>query len=221
VAEKLAIVHRLRRPPGLLLDVGCAAGEFLDGARSQGWDVEGIEYDPQTAERTRRERSIPVRAGAIEEVALPDGVSVCTFWASLEHLTEPLLALRRVREVLIPGGCAIVLVPNFASWEARLGGEYWPHLDVPRHLYHYEPDTLRRLLEAAGFQAVDVTTPSTHLSVSHWLRVMTRGRTFPAALERALGLGFWPLEALLCSLAARAGRNHSLLAVGKTEAPSQ
>ena len=49
-------------------------------------------------------------------------------------------------------------MPNLSSWQARLFGRHWQHLDVPRHLYHFTPGTLARLLIDAGFQIVRSST---------------------------------------------------------------
>ena len=46
----------------------------------------------------------------------------------------------------------MLAVPNFASLQARLGGEHWFHLDLPRHVFQFTPQTLTRLLRDAGFE---------------------------------------------------------------------
>ena len=138
VSEKLRIVNNYAKTPGLLVDVGCAAGEFLVEARKAGWNVCGIEYSQETARRIASELDMDIRSGSILDVELPSKVKVCTFWASMEHIGDPRLALDRISEVLEENGIVIVLVPNYGSWESRVLCKRWPHLDIPRHLYHFE-----------------------------------------------------------------------------------
>jgi SAM-dependent methyltransferase len=94
------------------------------------------------------------------EIVVGDAVSApvdgpfdaITMWHVLEHLPEPLAALERAAELLAPGGRLVVSVPNNDSWQARLGGDDWLHLDIPRHIYHFTPGSLSQLVERAGFR---------------------------------------------------------------------
>jgi SAM-dependent methyltransferase len=65
--------------------------------------------------------------------------------------------VEHVARLLRPGGVLLIAVPNFASPEARIGRAGWFHLDVPRHLVHLTPSTLRAILGSAGFRPVKVT----------------------------------------------------------------
>jgi hypothetical protein len=76
---------------------------------------------------------------------------VVTIWHVLEHLPEPRVVLEGVRRLLAPSGRLVVEVPNFGSWQARLGGADWFHIDVPRHLLHFDRRALEGLLTRAGF----------------------------------------------------------------------
>jgi hypothetical protein len=69
----------------------------------------------------------------------------------------PQAAARQLHSILKPGGVLVISVPNFDSLQARLFRSRWFHLDVPRHLFHYTPSSLTKLLETAGFAVVDVT----------------------------------------------------------------
>ena len=61
-------------------------------------------------------------------------------------------------EWLKPGGIFYVLVPNVDSAEARVFGSYWHGLELPRHLFHYSPASLKFLAESAGLQEVSLET---------------------------------------------------------------
>ena len=76
----------------------------------------------------------------------------------LEHLYEPRRVMARVGEWLKPGGIFYVQVPNVDSAEARVFGSYWHGLELPRHLFHYSPASLKFLAESAGLREVSLET---------------------------------------------------------------
>lgn len=91
------------------------------------------------------------------DAVLPAAVyDAVTLWHSLEHLDDPLAALRHLRPALRPGGILLVEVPNAAGWAARGSGAYWLHLDLPRHRFHFTPASLRLLLKKAGFEGATI-----------------------------------------------------------------
>lgn len=144
-------------PGGKLLDIGCSGGGYLVEMRKLGWDVFGVEMDPDM-ERLG-ELGLDVRAGAAE-VAMaefPDEhFDVVTAWHVLEHLFDPSRVLREAFRVLKPGGRLMLEVPNFNCPSRTALRTYWAGLDLPRHLYHFAPKTLERLLRKVGFQEVQV-----------------------------------------------------------------
>jgi SAM-dependent methyltransferase len=156
---RLQIVEQVwRQPPGRLLDVGCGKGRFLVAARQAGWQSTGIEP-------TERSWRVAVETYGLEvlhellrdDLFPPEHFEVVTMWHTLEHIPDPVAALRTVEHWLVPGGLAVVAVPNIASLQARLGGPLWFHLDPPRHLSHFTPRTGARLFSEAGFE-----TPRAH-----------------------------------------------------------
>lgn len=146
-----AIRHYFPRP-GRALDVGCATGEFLEILRRQGWDVAGIEPNPRAAQQARaRLGAEAIRVVPLEEAFFPPATfDLITLWDVLEHLADPLHALRRLASWLRPGGLLALGVPNLESWDAHLFGPAWIGWDAPRHLYLFPDSTLREMLSAAG-----------------------------------------------------------------------
>ena len=150
-----------------LLDVGCGAGAFLRFARDRAWEVDGTDVVV-----TDWARASDVRVWEGELPAIPFGdarFDVVRFNHVLEHTRDPLVELRRARELVTPGGLLLVGVPNLAglsprlkSWQSRLGlkTKRWRHYAALHHLWFFTPATLRRLAEAAGFEVVWWETPS-------------------------------------------------------------
>jgi 2-polyprenyl-3-methyl-5-hydroxy-6-metoxy-1,4-benzoquinol methylase len=141
--------------PGRVLDVGCGRGFLLDAFRRRGWTVEGTEMSEASSAHAREILGIPVRIGPLESLGLPAAsFDAVTLWHVLEHVTTPGSMLAEIRRILKPGGVLLVSVPNFGSPEARITGPGWFHLDVPRHLVHFTPETLDAALRSAALEPV-------------------------------------------------------------------
>lgn len=144
--------------PGRILDVGCGNGAYLASLATCGFDVLGVEISPRAAGLVRG-RGLPVLVGDFLEVPLPAGAfDVVAMNHYLEHSPDPRASLRRARAVLREGGRLVVGVPNFASWARRAFGEDWSDLELPRHLFHFTPKGLGRLVQECGF-AVEAILP--------------------------------------------------------------
>jgi SAM-dependent methyltransferase len=144
--------------PGRLLDIGCGDGSFVHHMARYGWDATGIDFSRSALEIARRTRSGGrFLHGALEDHAFPAGrLDLVTFWQVLEHIAEPRPLLCRSHELLRRGGLLVAAVPNIEGLSSQLTGERWWGLDVPRHLVHYSPSTLRRSLEWAGFRVLRI-----------------------------------------------------------------
>ncbi|MGN6257813.1 MAG: class I SAM-dependent methyltransferase [Solirubrobacterales bacterium] len=184
-----------QRPPGRLLDVGCGTGDLAAIFGRRGWSVAGIEPSAAAAEHAR---AIGVEAvtGTLADVPWGDGeFDAILFNHSLEHIDEPARALAEAARLLRPGGLLAIAVPNFGSWHRRFFGSAWFQLDLPRHLQHFDRNSLSALVEAAGLRPVETTTASMRPSPLGSLQYATLGRL------RFEGRGFrllaWALAPLL------------------------
>ncbi|MGQ9599812.1 MAG: class I SAM-dependent methyltransferase [Anaerolineae bacterium] len=160
-AWRYGVGKRLRavaafQPPGRLLDVGCADGAFVAFAREQGWDAYGVELNPVAAAFCRDTLNLPVITGDLLQAAYPpayfDGV---TLWSVLEHLHDPMAALREIHRILRPGGLVVLATPNPRSVDARLFGPAWVGYDMPRHLYIFPDEVLEQMLSQTGFRILE------------------------------------------------------------------
>ena len=133
----------------VLLDIGCGDGHFLKAASKRGWKVAGTDLNPQAAAAAGLEVSSSL--SGVERLA---PFRCITLWHSLEHLRNPRESLLELVRLLSPCGALIVAVPNAQGWQARLFGPNWIHLDVPRHLFHFGPSALKRLLGGAGLEVI-------------------------------------------------------------------
>jgi len=144
----------LRRlpPTGLALEVGAGTGWMLRALRERGWRALGNERSLEAALAARAAAGVPIFVGDLGAVRPAPALDLVIMFHVLEHLADPLAELRAVARRLRPGGALVLGLPNIASWQARLAGRHWMHLDVPRHLCHFTPDSIERALAVSGYR---------------------------------------------------------------------
>jgi len=179
------IMRGIREPHGAnrLLDVGCGSGQLLEVYRTLGWHVCGIELSPPACAACR-ERELRVHQGTVFDA--PFGAQqfdLILLSHVIEHVLDPVAVLRRVAEFLAPEGKIIVTTPNLRGIGFFIYGSCWFHLDAPRHLFLFDPRTLRHLAQRAGLtvaRAVTESSPRTLCESRHYSR--TQGQQLPANL---------------------------------------
>lgn len=155
--DLLEVRQHLDGGPRRLLDVGCWTGSLLDAATELGWDAAGVEPSSWAAGRAV-ERGHEVTVGTLDDVELaPSSVQVVACCDVLEHLDDPVQALRRIFELLEPGGLLFATVPDAGSALARLLGRRWWSV-LPMHVQHFTRSSLVAALTAAGFEVVALHT---------------------------------------------------------------
>jgi SAM-dependent methyltransferase len=131
----------------LLLDLGCANGDFPRFMQQLGWEVEAVEVSPNSKPifdfKVYKEefKEIPIYEPRYDAI---------TAWAVLEHVHDPMSYFKKAARVIKPGGIFVFLVTNFKSLSSRcLFLE-----DVPRHLYFFTEATVREYLAVSGFNLI-------------------------------------------------------------------
>ena len=156
---------------GRLLDFGCGGGAFLKTMADRGWQVTGLDASVGAAKSVQEDLGLTVLTGSLPHPELmPGSFDVVTMWQSLEHVHRPLAVLREAYQLLVPGGRLIVATPNIESLPFYWFGSSWFGLDLPRHLTHFTPKSLREMLETTGFRVGTVRL----LRHSDWLRSSAR-----------------------------------------------
>jgi 2-polyprenyl-3-methyl-5-hydroxy-6-metoxy-1,4-benzoquinol methylase len=162
--HRLNARRRLRRlaglcDPGNLLDVGCAAGFFVDEAARKGWAARGIDVSEPMIEWGRAELGADIAVGSLLDATADRTESCVTMWDYIEHALDPRGDLERAHARLRPGGVLALSTGDVASVLARVSLAGW-HLMTPRHHnYFFSPATLRRLLRDVGFEVVEIRHP--------------------------------------------------------------
>jgi SAM-dependent methyltransferase len=200
--------------PGRALEIGCASGAFLKKMEARGWRVSGIEPSAAAAE-TARKLGLTVHVGPLETAPAPDEpLDLVTASHAFEHLHQPVAAFEKLRSWSKDTGWLTCAVPDSSTALFSRFTTSWYDLDLPRHLYHFTPETLTAALAKGGWRVERVTrqatlngimgTLGTALARGGWNRLGRRFSAFPdaSALVRE---GAWPL-ATLAGLTGQSGR---------------
>lgn len=149
---------------GRSLDLGCSTGLFPHLLREHGFDAEGLEINPATAQWGQEHYAVKITTRAFEEADyLPETFSLVTLTDFLEHTLAPVDALERVQRILQPNKFAFVTFPDIESIESRyfrilaktLRREWlWSTLHIPLHTWEFTPATAESLFKRAGFRVV-------------------------------------------------------------------
>jgi 2-polyprenyl-3-methyl-5-hydroxy-6-metoxy-1,4-benzoquinol methylase len=138
---------------GTALDYGCGTGMFLKVCKDNGWEVFGMEPD-EGARAIGIKQGLAVDADkqSLHSKIRNKQLDIITLWHVLEHVTDLDLTLTFFNLKLKDTGRLIIAVPNYTSYDAKHYGEFWAAYDVPRHLYHFEVNTISKLLSKFGFK---------------------------------------------------------------------
>jgi len=174
------------KAPGRLLDIGCATGEFPLRMQAKGWQVQGIETDPAAAAYARnRGVSVFKRVRKLEDNAR---YSLITLWHVLEHIHDLRGVLQKIARMSTPGGQLIIAVPNIRSLDFQRYGKDWIALDAPRHLYHFDRESMRSLIEPYGFHLAEIRPLIWDVFYNHLLSNMRKNRKFTGCLNAIIGI---------------------------------
>jgi SAM-dependent methyltransferase len=155
-----------------LLEVASAAGFFLAEAKSAGFEAEGVEFSAPMAEYASDRWGVPVTAGSIEEVELDEAAyDVIASWGVMTILRDPRAVMAKFHAALRPGGVWAFNTYNNRSLWGRLFGPRW-YILVPNTSQIHNDRTLRRLIDAAGFDLVARRRDRPHASVERLLFVL-------------------------------------------------
>ena len=141
---------------GRLLDIGSGTGHFLSEMRTAGWEISGIEINDKARQYSKTENHIEaIHPGYISSLQ-SQTIDCVTLWHVLEHLQDPFEYMSEIKRLLKRGGSCIIALPNCASFDAGHYKEYWAAYDVPRHLWHFTPESFKLFADVTGFEIKSV-----------------------------------------------------------------
>jgi len=154
LSKKYKLINRL---PGdkNILDIGSGTGYFLNFMKQKGYDTMGIEVDENARSYGKEKFQLNILPpedfinGSIDRK-----FSFISMWHVLEHISDPNKYMQIIHNLLTNDGYVIIALPNNSSYDAAHYKNYWAGYDVPRHLWHFTPDTLEQFAQKSGFKLV-------------------------------------------------------------------
>ncbi len=141
---------------GRILDIGCGTGYFAAKMKENGWIVTGIEPAGKARETAIKRFGLDIVEPEMISSLTGGSFDVITMWHSLEHLHDPHNYSREILRLLKQDGVLISALPNCGSYDARHYGGSWAAYDVPRHLWHFTPETFSLFAEKTGFKITGI-----------------------------------------------------------------
>lgn len=147
---------------GSVLDVGCSSGGFLFQLKKRypdDYTILGMDVSTKPLEHAAK-MGIPILKGEFLTQSFNQKFDAVTFWAVMEHLSNPAAFLKKAASILNSGGYCFILTPNMHSLAVRLIGSKYRYI-FKEHLNYFAPNTIKKFTEIE-FDAVEIR--STHFN---------------------------------------------------------
>lgn len=155
-SKRSMVMNEVGMRKGEILDIGCGTGAFLQSMEGAGWAITGLEPDATARNKAAELYSIHPQAPEKLFELKPGAYHIITMWHVLEHVHELHAYIKQISKLLAPNGKLFIAVPNYTSADAVMYKENWAAWDVPRHLYHFSPLSMEKLLSMHGLKPVKV-----------------------------------------------------------------
>jgi len=144
--KRRLILSVMQMENGKILDIGAGTGAFVHYMQSNGWRATGLEPDEAARQNALTLNEVNLLTPDAFYQFPPDSFDVITMWHVLEHVHDLHDYMEQLKKILKPGGRIFIAVPNYTSYDASFYKNFWAAYDVPRHLYHFSPEAMFRLL---------------------------------------------------------------------------
>lgn len=145
LSNKVNLINKENRGQGTLLDIGAGTGEFLIAAKKQNWQVYGMEPNATALKLAAgKGLNLELNLSAFDSKKF----DVVTLWHVLEHIPDLEDMISQLTDLVKPGGTLIIAVPNYNSYDAKHYGKFWAAYDVPRHLWHFSQESMKKIFKS-------------------------------------------------------------------------
>lgn len=176
-------------PPGRLLEIGCASGDYLARAAAEGWTVSGVEFSDEAAQRAR-DAGFDAVGAPIEDMPAPaERFHVIAGWVVFEHLHRPQRTFHRIREWIRDDVRLVMSVPDAGALEFRLFGARWYALRLRGHMTHFTSRALPPLLHDCGREVEHIFWQRNPNNFLRWLHRWPG--TLMAITHQSRRMGIW------------------------------
>lgn len=141
---------------GILLDIGAGTGAFASEMKNAAWNVSALEPDEAARNIAKKKHGLLLQLSDDLFTLSAETFDAITLWHVLEHVHQLHDYLQTFQKILKPNGRLMIAVPNYTSFDATYYKECWAAYDVPRHLYHFSPASMKQLLASHNFELIQL-----------------------------------------------------------------
>ena len=138
-----------------MLDFGCGVGDFIFYAKQNGYEVAATDVsdNARNAAAKKLGATLPSPHQVFE---MPDNsFDIITMWHVLEHIGDLKTQIFHLDRLLAQDGRLVIALPDYLSYDAQHYQEMWAAYDVPRHLNHFDKNSLQNLFSTTQLKLVD------------------------------------------------------------------
>lgn len=147
-------VRLLGKETGVLLEYGSGTGELLAACHEKGWECTGVEPEEKAREKARENHNLELIDTSEKIDFSENSIDRIMMWHVLEHIPDLHETLSNFKRWLKKEGMMLIAVPNHKSWDAKHYKENWAAYDVPRHLYHFDKNSMKILLNHFNLEII-------------------------------------------------------------------
>lgn len=173
------MAHHTTSSYGQLLDIGAATGYFVELANKAGWSAQGIDISSYATKEARK-KGLKVETATLDSFNAPNGIfTAITMWDVLEHLPDPVKAIKKTHDLLQPKGLLAINTPDSGSLWARIWRGKWQALVPPEHMIIFNKKALKMLLDKSGFEILELENPTKKFTPAYIMQILARSMKVP------------------------------------------
>ncbi len=139
---------------GKILDIGCGVGDFLHTMEQHGWEGTGVEPSEEAKAIAKNRIKAQLLSSEEQENLIDGSFDVITMWHVLEHVDALRWQIQQLYRLCKPGGRIIIALPNYKSYDGQYYKAAWAAYDVPRHLNHFNEETIIKIFEESHLKHI-------------------------------------------------------------------
>ncbi|MEO9872411.1 class I SAM-dependent methyltransferase [Ekhidna sp.] len=169
---------------GSILDFGCGTGDFLNSCQNSGWQAFGFE--PDNGARGVAQKKI-TNSIYTDLEQIKNKFDIISAWHVVEHISSLRETIKLLKKRLKDGGHLIIALPNNKSYDANHYQEKWAAYDVPRHLYHFDQESMKTFIIQFKLKLVNIIPMKFD---SYYVSLLSEKYRKDGGLLRALKTGY-------------------------------
>ena len=165
---------------GLLLDVGCSSGGFIESALKNGYDAYGLEMSSEAKKKAKQciKKRITLGDAEILTKKIREKFDVITAFDVVEHTKDPVNFIQNLSKLLKKNGILVFTTPDTDHYLRYLMGKYWPMLQPCQHLYLFNKNNFNKIIRNCNLEIIDTNTFNKSISIDYIFNQLSQTNKF-------------------------------------------